>query len=257
MCQDAKLTRRDFLENSCFAALGAFTLGDPAKAGSRPINSNTFRDLNRESALIPPIELSLLRPKKDARNPMLALRIKSGLTPSGPELVFNMESAIIAVLPKADPEPPPTRAAQFAFHAQGPLAISVPFCNVQNVEEKRLQDGLELTLNGIFDNLAELPFVLKLRLTTSRYSVRIVSEMVSLPRDVKLLALCPDLVCPDFRATNLPPFEMARQSFTFLEGKGFCWLSDAQRRESEIHGPEGPWIQTFATKQFAHNRINE
>src|SRR5688572_16631537 len=130
-----KLTRRDFLENSCFASLGAFALGDSAKAssGSRPINSNALRDLNRESALIPPIELSLLRPKKDAKNPMCAVRIKSGLTPSEPELVLNMESAIIAVLPKADPEPPPTQAAQFAFHAQGPLAISVPFCVVQNV----------------------------------------------------------------------------------------------------------------------------
>jgi hypothetical protein len=252
-----KLTRRDLLKNSSAAALGAFALGDPPKAApafeSRFIYSNSIGDATREGAPIPPIELSLLKAKKNAT---CSVKMKSGLTPSGPELVLNMESCIIAVLPKADSEPPPPHTAQLAFHAQGPLAISVPFCNVQNVEEKRLQDGLELTLNGMFDKLAELPFVLKLRLTTSRYSVRIVGEMVSLPREVKLMALCPDLVCQEFRAENHPPFEMARQSFTFLEGKGFCWLSDIQRRESEIHGQEGPWIQTVGTKQFAQDRIN-
>ena len=65
------------------------------------------------------------------------------------------------------------------------------------------------------------------------------------------MALCPDLQCEQFATENHPPFEMARQSFVFLEGKGFSWISDAQRRASEIHDEEGPWIQCFRTKQFA------
>jgi hypothetical protein len=70
------------------------------------------------------------------------------------------------------------------------------------------------------------------------------------------MAYCPDIQHEAFGVQNNPPFEMARQSFIFREGKGFSWISDAQRREAETQTEEGPWIQCFRTTRFAQDRID-
>ena len=246
--------RREFLARSAgyvgaFAAAGLLdreTVVGRALAQADPVNPVP------EKAIPPsPIELSWFLEKHRT----CSVRMKSRMFSPAPELVLNIESCTIATMPGADP-PAPSPSAALTFHAKNNVGISVPFCNVDAVQENKVRDGIELILRGRLDSVDELPFVLRLRLTAEAYRVKVKAEMLKLPQGVNLLALCPDLQCDQFAAQNHPPFEMARQSFVFLEGKGVSWISDAQRWASEIHDEEGPWIQCFRTKQFAQDRID-
>jgi hypothetical protein len=140
--------------------------------------------------------------------------------------------------------------------ATNPSGISIPFCMVKKADKTISKNGLELVLHGNFDNVVELPYVLRLRFIAEPYCVKCEAEMLSLPAGVELMAYCPDVQYEAFGAQNNPPFEMARQSFIFREGKGFSWISDAQRREAETQTEEGPWIQCFRTTKFAQDRVD-
>src|SRR5262249_40607871 len=148
--------------------------------------------------------------------------------PHAPELILNIEACVVATMPLPDP-PAPSPMTALAFHAKNAFGISIPFCPVDRIEDKKAADGLELVLHGKFDGGDDLPFALRLRVTGEPYRVKVEAEILSLPPGAKLLAFCPDLQCDQFANQNHPPFEMARQSFVFLEGKGFSWISDAQR----------------------------
>jgi hypothetical protein len=74
--------------------------------------------------------------------------------------------------------------------------------------------------------------------------------------DYPLIAFTPCLYSLEFSRENHPPFEMARKSFMYFEGKGFTWLSDAERTRSEWHRDPpvddgGPWIQLYTTRAFS------
>ena len=239
--------RRNFLARST-AGLGVLALADLLDSRTLPdsvlAHADSVNPVPKKRGAAAPIELSWF-----VDNETLSVRMRSRMFSPQPELVFNMEACVIAVLPEATS--PPT-----SFRARNPFGISIPFCSVKKVEEKKLDDGLELIIHGKLDNVDEMSFVLRLTFTVGSYRVNVKSEMLNLPRGVRLMALCPDLQCEQFATENHPPFEMARQSFVFLEGKGFSWISDAQRRASEIHDEEGPWIQCFRTKQFAQDRID-
>jgi hypothetical protein len=182
---------------------------------------------------------------------MCSVRMRSQMLATVPDIVLNLEACTIAILPKAA-----SPGTQTAFHAPNPLTLFTPFLSIEDVEEKRMQDGLELILHGKLDNNVSLPFVLKLTLASDSYRVGITAEMLKLPPGVRLMALCPDVQCEQFGKENHPPFEMAHQSFIFLKNKGFSWISDACRGASEIHQEEGPWTQCFRTDQFAQDRID-
>lgn len=153
-----------------------------------------------------------------------------------PELIFNMEQVLIGSWEKR----------------------SMPYCTVDRLEASGTAESLQLTLHGQLDAGAlevglRAPYVLQLSFTAEPYRVRIHGEMVKL--DVPLTAYGPCLGSLEFSRENLPAFEMARKSFMYFEGKGFTWLSDAERSRCEWHREPpvddgGPWIQLFTTRQF-------
>jgi hypothetical protein len=183
-----------------------------------------------------------------------SVRMQSQAFPNKPEVVVNIEGCIVGVLSGAFP--PASVSRGDTNRVTNPFGVSVPFCIVKKVDEKRSKDNLELTLHGNFDKVPELPFVLKLRFVAEPYWVKCTAEILSLPPGVNLMAYCPDIQCEDFGAQNDPPFDMARQCFIFRKDKGFCWISDTERREAETQAEEGPWIQCFRTERFAQDRID-
>ncbi|MBS7614225.1 hypothetical protein KEJ18_00560 [Candidatus Bathyarchaeota archaeon] len=162
----------------------------------------------------------------------------SNLFPSRPELDFNMEQVGIKLWD--------------GRHL-------LPYCNVTSIKKKRSENTLELVLRGNLNNLDGLPYLLKLKFTSEHLRVKIEGEMLELPSNVKLTAFNTCFMSHQFSDENHPPFEMARKSFAFFEGKGFSWISDAERGRSEYHqGSDdgGPWIQLFRTAKHADSSLS-
>lgn len=182
-----------------------------------------------------PIELLLV---EQVKNETCSVRMISNLFPSRPELNFNMEQICIKL-----------NDDQYLL----------PYCNVTSIEEKRSENTLELVLRGNLNSLDNLPFLLKLKFTSEPLRVKIEGEMLELPSKVELAAFNTCFMSRLFSNENCPPFEMARKSFAFFEGKGFSWISDAERGRSEYHkGSDdgGPWIQLFRTAKYAQSSLS-
>lgn len=182
-----------------------------------------------------PIELWLVEHRK---NETCAVKMISNLFTSRPELDFNMEQVSIKL-----------------YNGQHLL----PYCNVTNIEEKRSENTLELVLRGNLNNRDDLPYLLKLKFTSEPLKAKIEGEMLEFPSNVKLTAFNTCFMSHLFSDENNPPFEMARKSFAFFEGKGFSWISDAERGRSEYHqGSDdgGPWIQLFRTAKHAQSSLS-
>lgn len=153
-----------------------------------------------------------------------------------PELTYNMEQVLIGAWDKG----------------------SMPYCTVDRLVSSGTAESLHLELHGLLDaNIIEpslrVPYELRLRFDAEPYRVRVHGEMVKL--DIPLTGYGPCLQAREFSKENLPAFEMARKSFMYFEGKGFTWLSDAERTRSERHieppvDEGGPWIQLFTTQPF-------
>lgn len=134
-----------------------------------------------------------------------------------------------------------------------------PYCTADSLQVDRSDHGLDVTLRGELDaGTLEpdllLPYTLRLVLEAEPYRVRVRGEMLEL--DYPLVGFTPCLYSFEFSKENHPPFEMARKSFMYFEGKGFTWLSDAERTRSEWHRDPpvddgGPWIQLYTTRAFA------
>src|SRR3954452_21302189 len=127
-----------------------------------------------------------------------------------PELTFNMEQVLIGTWEKG----------------------SAPYCTVDRLVSSGTAESLSLELHGeldagIIEPSLRAPYELHLSFHAEPYRVRVHGEMVRL--DVPLTGYGPCLQTREFSKENLPAFEMARKSFMYFEGKGFTWLSDAER----------------------------
>jgi hypothetical protein len=181
------------------------------------------------------IELLLMEHKE---NQTCSVKMMSRMFPSNPELTFNMEQVSINSL-----------EGRGAGH----------YCIVRKIEEKKSENSLELMLHGNLDRLDELPYLLMLKFSAESYRVKVEGEMLELPSGVKLTTFNTCFSSHLFSDENHPPFEMARKSFAFFEGRGFGWISDAERGRSEYHiGSDdgGPWIQLFKTRKFAQTALS-
>ena len=154
--------------------------------------------------------------------------------PGTPEIIFNMESV---------------------FTDQ-----SFPvFCRVRSVEAEKSGDELVLLVHGYWERRkggidypppgTELPYVLRLAFKAETDRVSIQGRFLNRPPGITVRSFGPCFQCRRCSTENDPPFEMARQSFVFLEGKGLTWISDADRTRSESHADDddgGAWSQHFA-----------
>jgi hypothetical protein len=182
-----------------------------------------------------PIELLLMEHKE---NQTCSVKMMSRMFPSNPELVFNMEQISLSSL-----------------EGRGVC----PYCNVEKIEEMKSENSLELMLYGNLDGLDDLPYLLKLKFSAEPYRVKIDGEMLESSTEGKITAFNTCFMSHLFSDENHPPFEMARKSFAFFEGRGFSWTSDVERGQSEYHrGSDdgGPWIQLFKTRKFAQTGLS-
>lgn len=132
-----------------------------------------------------------------------------------------------------------------------------PYCTTSSIEETKTPNGLEIVLKGDLDATPGLPYEMRLSYSAEPYRVKIEGDMLEFPSNLTLTAFGTCLQSPAFSKENNPPFEMATQSFLFVEGKGFSWISDAERTRSEYHQGEddgGPWINLFPPQRFANPR---
>ena len=165
-------------------------------------------------------------------NEFLVIEMTSSMLPGQPTLVLHMETIWIN-----QPFPP------FSF--------------AEKLEETRVGDILKLRVAGRLERKKagvifppegqKLPYVMEFTLTPEPYRVLIEGRMEPLPGGIAVEGFNPCFQNVQFSLDNRPPFEMARQCFTFFKGKGFGWFADADRARSEKHTTDegGPWIQHF------------
>lgn len=158
------------------------------------------------------------------------------------------------------------RRPEFTFNMEQVLVgswerLTGPYCVVERLEVAGRAEAPELTLRGTLDGSALEPglkgsYALRLSFRAEPYRVHVHGEMLEWGLSAPLIGYTPCLGSLEFSHENHPPFEMARKAFMFFEGKGFTWLSDAERTRSETHRDPpidegGPWIQLFTPREFA------
>ena len=175
------------------------------------------------------IQLSVLEIDKDQ---FCQVKLTSLMFPSKPELICHMESVQI----------------------DQPFPV---FCKVNRIEQTHDGNTLVVLLHGNLERKKggvsfppdgqELPYQMELKFSAESYRVVIEGKMRQLPPGIEVRAFGPCFQGIRFSKENRPPFDMARQSFTFFEERGLGWISDADRIRSERHDTDdgGAWIQHF------------